>query len=66
MTNASRVNVNDIATYQQVYTYIMAVITNMAFVNVIVIIVRLWWFKRKLMALGKPTTLVLVSTLLSN
>ncbi|KAK0624148.1 potassium transporter [Immersiella caudata] len=46
------VDVNDLETYQQVYTYIMAVITNMAFINVMVVVVRLWWFKRKLMSLG--------------
>ncbi|KAK5652919.1 hypothetical protein OQA88_9398 [Cercophora sp. LCS_1] len=46
------VDLKDIETYQQVYTYIMAVITNMAFINVAVVVVRLWWFKRKLLALG--------------
>lgn len=48
-----RVDLKDIETYQQVYTYIMAIITNMAFINVMVVVVRLWWFKRKLVAVGK-------------
>ena len=35
----------------------MAVITNMAFIHVIVVVIRLWWFKRKLLALGELMTL---------
>lgn len=34
----------------------MAVITNMAFINVMVVVVRLWWFKRKLLAISKYPT----------
>jgi hypothetical protein len=58
VTDIPRVDVSDLKTYQQVYTYIMAIITNMAFINVVVIVVRLWWFKKKLMCLGKRATQV--------
>ncbi|KAK3984554.1 potassium transporter [Cladorrhinum sp. PSN332] len=55
------VDLKDMGTYQQVYTYIMAVITNMAFINVMVVVVRLWWFKRKLLALRAVLKPVLVT-----
>ena len=48
-----RIDLNKLKTYQQVYTYLMAIITNMAFINVIVVVVRLYWFKRKMKAVGR-------------
>lgn len=42
----------ELPTYQQVYTYIIAMVTNVSFVNIAVIVVRLHWFKKKLKYLG--------------
>lgn len=47
------VNVNDLATYQQVYIYVIPILANMGFINIIVVVVRLHWFEKHLRAVGK-------------
>ncbi|SPO03187.1 related to potassium transporter TRK-1 [Cephalotrichum gorgonifer] len=41
-------DIKDLATYQQVYTYLGSIFTNLCFVNVIVVAVRLHWFEKRL------------------
>ncbi|KAL2205676.1 hypothetical protein CC79DRAFT_1311159 [Sarocladium strictum] len=42
------VDVKDLATYQQVYLYVIPSITNLMFINIIVVVVRLYWFRKQL------------------
>ncbi|KAH7127557.1 cation transport protein-domain-containing protein [Dactylonectria macrodidyma] len=35
-------------TYQQLFMYFVPMLTNLAFVNIIVVVVRLWWFQKHL------------------
>ena len=39
-------------TYQQIFVYITPIVTNLGFVNVIVVVVRLRWFSQKLKGVG--------------
>lgn len=48
----SSVDLKELATYQQVYTYLIAMITNLTFINIAVVVVRLHWFRKKLKTLG--------------
>lgn len=43
----------DLKTYQQLYIYFIPILTNLGFINIIVVIVRLHWFKRHLKRLGR-------------
>ncbi|EGY23703.1 high-affinity potassium transport protein [Verticillium dahliae VdLs.17] len=47
-----RVDVKDLKTYQQVYLYVVPIITNMMFLNAIVVPVRLFWFRQRLRQAG--------------
>ncbi|KAF5862207.1 hypothetical protein ETB97_011912 [Aspergillus alliaceus] len=42
------VDVNILKTYQQVYIYVTPIISNLGFVNIIVVVVRLRWFNNRL------------------
>ncbi|KAH7140526.1 cation transport protein-domain-containing protein, partial [Dactylonectria estremocensis] len=46
------VDVKDLKTYQQLYIYFIPIITNLGFINIVVVIVRLHWFKRHLKRLA--------------
>ncbi|CAI6335467.1 unnamed protein product [Periconia digitata] len=50
------VDVKDLKTYQQVFIYIVPIITNLGFVNIVVVIFRLRWFQQrfKKIATRKP------------
>jgi hypothetical protein len=48
----SSVDVKDLKTYQQVYIYIIPIITNLGFINIVVIAVRLMWFEQRFKAAG--------------
>jgi hypothetical protein len=50
------IDVKNLKTYQQVYIYIIPVITNLGFVNIAVVLVRLWWFRQRL-ATAEPASL---------
>ncbi|KAJ3472666.1 hypothetical protein NLG97_g10804 [Lecanicillium saksenae] len=41
-------DVKDLYTYQQLYIYFIPILTNLGFINIIVVIVRLHWFKKHL------------------
>lgn len=47
-----RVDVKDLKTYQQVYIYIIPIITNLGFINMMVVVVRLYWFQTRLKSLS--------------
>jgi hypothetical protein len=40
-------------TYQQVYIYVAPIISNLSFINIIVVVVRLRWFEKRLKEVGK-------------
>ncbi|SPJ70348.1 probable potassium transporter TRK-1 [Fusarium torulosum] len=46
------VDVKDLKTYQQLYIYFIPIITNLGFINIGVVIVRLYWFKKHLKRLA--------------
>lgn len=39
--------------YQQVYIYIIPIITNLGFINIIVVAVRLRWFEKRFKSVGE-------------
>jgi hypothetical protein len=53
----SSVDVKDLRTYQQVFIYIIPTITNLMVVNIMVVVARIFWFKKKLRAVGKSSSL---------
>ncbi|KAF5710057.1 potassium transporter TRK-1 [Fusarium mundagurra] len=46
------IDVKDLKTYQQLYIYFIPILTNLGFINIVVVIVRLFWFKKHLKRLG--------------
>ncbi|KAF4818592.1 Low-affinity potassium transport protein [Colletotrichum tropicale] len=55
------IDVKDLKTYQQVYIYVIPIITNLMFINTVVVVARLYWFQQRLKniatdrALGRPS-----------
>jgi hypothetical protein len=47
------VDVKELKTYQQLYLYFIPIFTNLGFINMIVVVVRLFWFDRHLKRLGE-------------
>lgn len=48
-----RVDVKDLETYQQLFIYFIPIIANLGFINIIVVVVRLHWFERRLKRIGE-------------
>lgn len=48
LIRACRVDVMAIPTYQQLAIYFIPIFTNLAFVNILVVVARLYWFNREL------------------
>ncbi|KAI9162701.1 Low-affinity potassium transport protein [Paramyrothecium foliicola] len=46
------VDVKDLKTYQQVYIYIIPIITNLGFINIAVVIARIYWFRQRMESTG--------------
>ncbi|GFF94201.1 low-affinity potassium transport protein [Aspergillus udagawae] len=46
------VDVNRLKTYQQVYIYVAPIISNLGFINILVVVVRLRWFEKRLKELA--------------
>ncbi|KAF4342172.1 potassium transporter TRK-1 [Fusarium beomiforme] len=46
------IDVKELKTYQQLYIYFIPILTNLGFINIIVVVVRLFWFKRQLKRLA--------------
>ncbi|KAF4121861.1 LOW QUALITY PROTEIN: Trk-type K+ transport system, membrane component, partial [Geosmithia morbida] len=47
------VDLANLPTYQQAYLYIIPCITNLGVINIVVVVVRLWWFRKHLKRLGR-------------
>ena len=47
------VDIKDMKTYQQVYIYVIPIITNLGFINIIVVAIRLRWFEKRFRAVGE-------------
>lgn len=45
-------DIKDLKLYQQIFIYITPIITNMGFINVIVVAVRLRWFRQRFKGAG--------------
>ncbi|GAB1313193.1 Potassium transport protein [Madurella fahalii] len=48
------VDVKDLKLYQQLYIYFTPIIANLGFVNIIVVVVRIYWFEKRLKRLTPP------------
>lgn len=48
----SRVDVNELKTYQQVDIYLIPILGNLGFINIVVVIFRVKWFEKHLQANG--------------
>ncbi|PLB50276.1 cation transporter [Aspergillus steynii IBT 23096] len=46
------VDVNGLKTYQQLYIYFIPMLSNLCFINILVVVVRLHWFEKHLKKLG--------------
>ncbi|PNY25886.1 Low-affinity potassium transport protein [Tolypocladium capitatum] len=46
-------DINNLALYQQLYIYFIPMFTNLGFVNIIVVIVRLHWFNKRISKSGR-------------
>jgi hypothetical protein len=47
-----RVDLRDLKTFQQLFLYFIPIVTNLGFINILVVVVRLWWFRKHLKKLG--------------
>ncbi|KAJ3537152.1 hypothetical protein NM208_g6429 [Fusarium decemcellulare] len=47
------IDVKELKTYQQLYLYFIPILTNIGFINIAVVVVRLYWFRRHLKRLGE-------------
>ncbi|EJT74688.1 hypothetical protein GGTG_08526 [Gaeumannomyces tritici R3-111a-1] len=47
------IDVKELKTYQQLFIYVIPIITNLCFVNVMVVVIRLYWFQKRMKTL-KP------------
>ena len=62
----SRVDVNELKTYQQVYIYLIPILGNLGFINIIVVIFRVRWFEKHLQAIGDERLHTLVPGSMAN
>jgi hypothetical protein len=46
------VDVKDLKTYQQLFIYFVPIVSNLGFVNILVVVVRLYWFEKRLKETG--------------
>lgn len=47
------VDIKDLKLYQQIFVYITPIVTNLGCINVMVVVVRLRWFRQKFKGLGR-------------
>lgn len=47
-----RVDVKALKIYQQLFIYIIPIISNLGFINILVVVVRLHWFGKRLKEIG--------------
>lgn len=50
--STSRIDVKQLKTYQQLFIYVIPIITNLGFINIIVIAVRLLYFEKRFKEAG--------------
>ena len=50
----SSVDLKDLKLYQQLYIYVIPIITNLGFINIFVVAVRLMWFEKRFKSAGTP------------
>jgi Trk-type K+ transport system membrane component len=50
------VDIKDLKTYQQIYVYVIPIITNLGFINIIVIAVRLRYFEKRFKAVAASSS----------
>lgn len=48
----TRVNVYELALYQQLAIYFLPILANMGVINIMVVVVRLYWFEKRLREIG--------------
>jgi hypothetical protein len=56
LTDWHSIDLKELKTYQQVYLYLIPILGNLGFINIIVVVVRLHWFEKHLRAVCKMTT----------
>jgi hypothetical protein len=49
----SSVDVKSLKTYQQVYIYLIPILGNLGFINIIVIVFRVRWFEKRFKEVGE-------------
>lgn len=64
LLNAYNVDVKELKTYQQLAIYFIPIFTNLGFINIIVVAVRLYWFDKHLGILGLPALVFMMRTIL--
>lgn len=47
------VDIKALKTYQQVYLYFAPILTNLGFINIIVVIIRIHWFDKHIRKMSK-------------
>jgi hypothetical protein len=47
------VDVKALRTYQQLVIYFIPIITNLMFINIFVVVVRIYWFEKRLKSVGQ-------------
>lgn len=52
----SSVDVKALKTYQQVYIYLIPILGNLGFINIIVVVFRVRWFETHLKGLGEKSS----------
>lgn len=50
------VDVKNLKTYQQLYLYFIPMFTNLGFINIVVVIARLYWFEKSIERNGESFT----------
>lgn len=50
--SGDRIDVKDLKLYQQLYIYFIPIFTNLGFINILVVVVRIWWFNKHLKKVG--------------
>uniref|UniRef100_A0A1Y1LKR3 Uncharacterized protein n=1 Tax=Photinus pyralis TaxID=7054 RepID=A0A1Y1LKR3_PHOPY len=56
-------NLNELKLYQQLYLYFTTVFTQMGFVNILVVVVRLYWFNKHLSSFDAMFSKALLSSM---
>ncbi|KAL4896829.1 cation transport protein-domain-containing protein [Aspergillus ambiguus] len=46
------IDVKELKLYQQLFIYFVPIVSNLGFINIIVVCVRLWWFRKRLDEIG--------------